>query len=160
MAGLNFHPAPGMAKLPPGFVGVRGMGDILTTNGFAVPDRDMQSADVRMGMAGILATQGFAVPDRDMNPVADYVSGNVRPLGQGSGCGGCSCGGSKGSLNGMGVGDIAADFTAIQGDFAAGNYMGILSAPIMGIPYALPLFAAALLILPGLMGGGGGRRRR
>lgn len=158
MAGLNFHPAPGMAKLPPGFVGMRGMGDILTTSGFAVPDRDMQSADVRMGMGDILATQGFVVPDRDMNPVADFISGNVKPLGQsGSGCGGCSC--AKGSLNGMGVGDIAADFSAIQGDFTSGNYMGILSAPIAGIPYALPLAVAAIFLLSN-MGGGGGRRRR
>lgn len=160
MAGINFHPAPGIHKLPPGFVGMRGMGDLIATGGFSVPDRDMQSADVRMGMGDILATQGYAVPDRDMNPVLDYVSGNVKPLGQGGGCGGCSCGGSSGSINGMGVGDIAADFSAIQSDFSSGNYSAILSAPIMGIPYALPILAAALFILPGMMGGGGGRRRR
>lgn len=158
MAGLNFHPAPGIHKLPPGFVGMRGMGDILATGGFAVPDRDMQSADVRMGMGDILATKGFAVPDRDMNPVMDYVNGTVKPLGQGGGCGGCSC--AKGSINGMGVGDVAADFAAIQGDFTSGNYMGILSAPIMGIPYALPLAIVALMVLPGIIGSSGGRRRR
>ncbi len=161
MAGINFHPAPGIAKLPPGFVGVRGMGALLTTAGFTVPDRDMQSADVRMGMAGILATQAFAVPNRDMNPVADYVSGNVKPLGQGGGCG-CGCAGScsKGSLNGVGVGDLAADFSAIQNDFSTGNYTAILSAPIMGIPYAIPLALAAAFVLPSLFGGSGGRRRR
>ena len=65
MANITGHPAPGMAKLPPGFLAVRGMGDIVTTQGFAVPDRDMRSADVTMGIGDILATQGFAVPDRE-----------------------------------------------------------------------------------------------
>jgi hypothetical protein len=160
MAQLNLHPAPGIHKLPPGFFAARhaGMGDILTTQGFSVPDRDMQATmDYRMGIGEILATQGFSVPNRDMNPVAAYVSGNVRPLGTGVGCCG-TC--AQGSLNGMGMGDIAADFAAIQTDFSSGNYMGILSAPIMGIPYAIPLAIAAAMILPGLLGGSGGRRRR
>ncbi len=156
MAGINFHPAPGMAKLPPGFIGVRGVGSIYATSGFAVPDRDMVSADVRAGIGDILATQGYSVPNRDMNPLADYVSG-ARPM-PGGGVG-CACGG--GSLNGIsGMGDIAADFAAIQNDFSTGNYMGILSAPIMGIPYGIPIALAALMILPGLFSGGGGRRRR
>jgi hypothetical protein len=163
MAGINFHPAPGpFAKLPPGFVAFRGMGDIVATDGFTVPDRSMRSADVTMGIGEILATQGYAVPNRDMNPLADYVSG-ARPMPGGSaGCGGCGCGGNKGSLNGLsGMGDLAADFGAIQNDLSAGNYMGILSAPIMGVPYGIPIALAAVLILPGLLsGGGGGRRRR
>jgi hypothetical protein len=151
-----------MAKLPPGFVGVRGMGSIVNTSGFAVPDRDMVSADMRLGIGDILATQGFSVPNRDMNPLADYVSG-ARPMPGGSagGCGcGCAGGCSKGSLNGVGVGDLAADFAAIQNDFSTGNYSAILSAPIMGIPYGIPLALAALFVLPSLFGGGGGRRRR
>jgi hypothetical protein len=155
---LSSHPAPGIHKLPPGFFAVRhpGVGDILTTQGFAVPDRDMQpSVDYRMGIGDILQTQGFLVPDRVMNPVANYVSGTVKPLGVGC-CSSCA----SGSINGIGVGDIAADFAAIQSDFTSGNYMGILSAPIMGIPYALPLAIAAAMILPGLLSGGGGRRRR
>ena len=164
MAGINLHPAPGAwAKLPPGFLAVRrGTGDIVATSGFAVPDRDMVSADVTLGMGDILQTQGFAVPDRDMNPLAAYVSG-ARPMpGQtpSGGCG-CACGSKSASLNGVqGVGDIAADFAAIQGDFTAGNYMGILSAPIMGIPYALPLGVGLLFLLSNMGGGGGGRRRR
>jgi hypothetical protein len=165
MAGINFHPAPGnINKMMPGWYGVRGVGDILATEGFAVPDRDMVApggVTYTATIGDILATQGFTVPDRSMNPVADFVSGNVKPLGQASGgCGGgCGCG-SKGSLNGMGVGDIAADFAAIQNDFTTGNYMAILSAPIMGVPYGVPLALAALMILPGLLGGGGGGRRR
>jgi hypothetical protein len=163
MANINLHPAPGShAKLPPGFLAVRGTGDIVATNGFTVPDRDMR-ADVTMGIGDILATQGFAVPNRDMNPLADYVSG-ARPMPGGSASGGCGCAGgcsSKGSLNGIhGVGDIAADFAAIQNDFTTANYMGILSAPIAGIPYAIPIALAALFILPGMFSGGGGRRRR
>lgn len=161
MAGIYRHPAPGMAKLPPGFVGVRGMGSIVNTSGFSVPDRDMVSADVRQGIGDILATQGYSVPNRDMNPLADYVSG-ARPMPGSSSGGGCGCAGgcSAGSLNGIGVGDIAADFAAIQNDFSTGNYTAILSAPIMGIPYGIPLALAALFILPGLFSGGGGRRRR
>lgn len=164
MANINLHPAPGShAKLPPGFLAVRGTGDIVATQGFTVPDRDMR-ADVTMGIGDILATQGFSVPNRDMNPLADYVSGaRAMPGGSAGGCG-CAggCGGSKASLNGIrGVGDIAADFAAIQNDFTTANYGAILSAPIMGIPYAIPLALAAVFILPGLMGGSsGGRRRR
>jgi hypothetical protein len=156
---LNMHPAPGIHKLPPGFIGVRqptpGVGDILATQGFSVPDRDMVSpVDYRMGMGDILATQGWTVPNRDMNPVAAYVSGAVKP---GVGCCG-TC--ATPTLNGIGVGDFAADFAAIQGDLSGGNYMSILSAPIMGIPYAIPIALAAAFILPGLLSGGGGRRRR
>ncbi len=169
MAGINFHPAPGnIAKLPPGFFAVRrngGTGDIVATRGFAVPDRDMQpSVDYTMGIGDILATQGFTVPDRNMNPLADYVSGARSMPGGTSKPAGCGCGGScgKATLNGIGgVGDLAADFAAIQNDFSAGNYMGIFSAPIMGIPYGIPLALAAVMILPGLLGGSsGGRRRR
>ena len=162
MAGINFHPAPGhINKLPPGWFAVRrGVSGIVDTMGFDVPDRSMRAAsvDYTATIGDIRNTQGFKVPNRDMNPVAAYVSGNVKPLGQ-SGCG-CSGGCSGGSVNGLGVGDIAADFAAIQNDFSTGNYMGILSAPIMGVPYGVPLALAALLILPGLLSGGGGRRRR
>lgn len=163
MAGINFHPAPGnIAKLLPGFFAVRhnhGMGDIVATAGFDVPDRSMVSADLTMGIGDILATQGFSVPNRDMNPLAQYVSGARAMPGGVSGCG---CGGScGGSLNGIGgVGDIAADFAAIQNDFTTANYGAILSAPIMGVPYAIPLALAALFIIPNMLGGSGGRRRR
>lgn len=146
----------------PGWVGVRGMGDILATDGYTVPDRVMRapvSVDYQATLGDIMATQGFTVPDRVMNPVADYVSGNRAMPG---GCAGCSCkGGAAGaSLNGLrGIGDLAADFAAIQSDFTAGNYTNILSAPIMGIPYAIPLAIAAVMILPGMFSGGGRRRR-
>lgn len=166
MAGINFHPAPGAhAKMLPGWVGVRGVGDIVATSGFSVPDRDMRppSVDYTATIGDILATQGYTVPDRNMNPLADYVTGARAMPGQASG--GCGCAGgcsSKASLNGVsGIGDIAADFAAIQNDFSTGNYMGILSAPIMGIPYGIPLALAAMFVLPSLLGGsGGGRRRR
>lgn len=167
MAGINLHPAPGnIQKLPPGWLAVRrngGTGDIVGTQGFSVPDRDMQpSVDYTATLGDILATQGYTVPDRNMNPLADYVSGARAMPGQASG--GCGCAGGcsdKASLNGVrGIGDIAADFAAIQNDFSTGNYMGILSAPIMGIPYGIPLAVAALMILPGMFSGGGGRRRR
>lgn len=159
MAGIYGHPAPGMAKLPPGFVGVRGMGGILATSGFAVPDRDMVSADYRASIGDILQTQGFAVPNRDMNPLAQYVSGSRAMPG---GVAGCGCGGgcSSGSLNGIGVGDIAADFAAIQNDFSTANYSAILSAPIMGIPYAIPLALAIVFVMPGLLGLGTSRQIR
>lgn len=169
MAGINFHPAPGnIAKLPPGFFAVRrnnGMGDIVATDGFSVPDNSMSapSVDYTATLGDILATQGFTVPDRNMNPLADYVSGARSMPGQASG-GGCGCAGScgKATLNGIrGVGDIAADFAAIQNDFTTANYSAVWSAPIMGIPYAIPIAVAALFILPGMMGGSsGGRRRR
>jgi hypothetical protein len=165
MAGINFHPAPGAhAKMLPGWYGVRGVGDIVATDGFDVPDRSMRapSVDYAATLGDIMATQGFTVPNRDMNPVAAYVSGQrAMPGGSVSGCG-CAGGCGKSSLNGMGdVGDIAADFAAIKNDFTTANYTAILSAPIMGVPYAIPLALAALFILPGMLGGmGGGRRRR
>ncbi len=167
MAGITFHPAPGnIQKLPPGWLAVRrngGTGDIVGTQGFSVPDRDMRpSVDYTATLGDILATQGYTVPDRNMNPLADYVSG-ARPM-PGQASGGCGCAGGcsgKATLNGIGgVGDIAADFAAIQNDFTTANYMGILSAPIAGIPYAIPLALAAMFVLPGLLGGSSGRRRR
>lgn len=168
MAGINFHPAPGnINKLPPDWLNIRGVGDLVDTMGFAVPNRDMVpavSVSRTMGIGEILATQGFTVPDRSMNPVADFVTGNVKPLGTQGGVGGCGCGcsgGCGGSLNGIGVGDISTDFSAITADFTAGNYGAILSAPIMGIPYALPLLLGSVFVLPMLFGGSsGGRRRR
>lgn len=162
---LNVHPAPGAhAKLPPGWLAIRrgGTGDLVTTQGFTVPDRDMRAptVDYMATLGDLIATQGFTVPNRDMNPVADYVSGKrAMPGGSTSGCG-CAGGCGKSSLNGMGgVGDIAADFAAIQNDFTSADYGAILSAPIMGIPYAIPIALAALFILPGMMSGGGRRRR-
>ena len=169
MAGINFHPAPGnIAKLPPGFFAIRrnsGMGDIVSTAGYSVPDNSMSpSVDYTMGVGDILATQGYTVPDRNMNPLADYVAGNRAMPGGTAKPAGCGCGGncgSKATLNGIGgVGDLAADFAAIQNDFSTGNYTAVLSAPIMGVPYGLPIALAALMILPGLFSGGGGRRRR
>lgn len=163
MAGINMHPAPGnINKLPPGWFGVRGVADIVQTQGFAVPDRDMQPAVSYTATIGdILATQGFSVPDRSMNPVLDYTTGNVKPLGmKGCGCAG-SCGCAGGKLNGASIGDISSDFSAFTGDLSAGNFMAALQAPIMGIP--IWMIVAGIVVLPMVLGGGGARsfgRRR
>ena len=102
MAGnLSIHPAPGFGDLLPGW--------------YAVPQNPVDA-----GMSGISYTPGigdilpgvYAVPQ---NPLKDYISGQVRLIGQqsnatgqlngapvGGGCG-CGCGGHGGCGSGMGA---------------------------------------------------------
>lgn len=147
MAGnIPFHPAPGTAnggELPPGF--------------FAV-----QNTPAAHAAYGVTRSRGIAeiipatwtIPE---NPVRAYVSGNWRPLGQGDcggGCGGgggCSCHG--GSLNGIGVGDLATDWNAIQANITAGNW----GAAAQGTVYGFPLWGIAAAVV-GLLMLSGGRR--
>ncbi len=95
MANLNVHPAPGMGDLTAGFFVVPQNPITMATEGIS-----------RVPTLGEFMYGTFVVPQ---NPFKDYVTGAVRPLGQGangmSGLG-CGCGGSCGC--GMGALDLSS----------------------------------------------------
>lgn len=133
MAGnLPFHPAPGIANggsLPAGFLAVPNTEEAARHYGVT---RVRGIADIIPG--------AFSIPE---NPIVGYTTGNVQPLGVsgcGCGCGGHGgCGGATGSLNGIGVGQVLAT------DYAAGNYMQMLSDPLIpSIPIPLWGYLAAI----------------
>lgn len=136
MAGnLNYHPAPGLSELLPGF--------------YTVPQNPIAMAAYGIGYTrgiGEIMEGYYTVPQ---NPVKAYVTGSVKPLGQ-SGCG-CSGGcGHKGQINGMGVvGDLTADFNALSSDFNAGNISAALSQPILSVPLWGWLAGLGILLFAG-----------
>lgn len=147
---LPYHPAPGLGDLLPGY--------------FVVPQNPVTSRDygvtVKPGIGDVLPA-AFSVPE---NPILNYVSGKVKPIGQGASDGGCGCGGgcgscgSGGTINGMGVGDLTADWNSFSSTLSQGNIMGAVQSTFMGIP--VWLLAVAAVAVPMLMQGGGGRGRR
>lgn len=135
---LNFHPAPGLRALLPGW--------------WNVPNNP-----IAMNAYGITRTPGIAeiVPGSfpvPQNPVRDYTTGQVKLIGSGNGCG-CS-GGCAGKINGMG--GFTEDFAGIGAKFGAGDIMGAMQAPLLGVP--LWGWAGGAVAL--LMFAGGSRRRR
>jgi hypothetical protein len=120
MAQLNYHPAPGMGDLLPGF--------------YVVPQNPVQPVKYIRGISEILPGS-FPVPQ---NPVKDYTSGQTKLIGQGvSGCGcGGSCGGcGGGQINGIkGLGDFTTDYGTFTGNLSAGNYMAAIQSTFFGVP--------------------------
>ena len=120
MAQLNYHPAPGMGDLLPGF--------------YVVPQNPVQPVKYIRGISEILPGS-FPVPQ---NPVKDYTRGQTKLIGQNgvSGCG-CGCGGSGscGQINGIkGLGDFTSDYGTFTGNLSAGNYMAALQSTFFGVP--------------------------
>jgi hypothetical protein len=127
-ANIHIHPAPGLGELMPGW--------------FAVPQNPIDFAkngvSYTPGIGDILPAS-FVVPQ---NPIMDYVNGNVKLIGQGSGapkggnvgtakgsgmgcgCGGTcgGCGGGSGHNHGTGMGDISTDFSNMVTDITTGNF--------------------------------------
>jgi hypothetical protein len=120
----NYHPAPGLGDLLPGF--------------FVVPQNPIVPTTYVPRIGDILPGK-FAVPQ---NPIKDYMSGRlnliarepgvVGTLNGMSGCSGgdCGCGGSCGG----GLSGISEDFAMIQADITAGDYGKVIQDPILGIP--------------------------
>lgn len=130
---LNYHPAPGLGDLLPGF--------------FVVPQNPIQPVKYIRGIAEILPGS-FPVPQ---NPVKDFTRGQTKLIGQGvSGCGcGGSCGGCNGQINGVGVGDLSTDWGSFQTAISSGDYMGALKSTFFGIPVWAVGGALVLLMFAG-----------
>lgn len=133
------HPAPGIehgGTLPPGF--------LVAPKGVAA--RKAYGMYRSRGIAEIIPG-AFRVPE---NPVMNYVRG----VGGGLGCScGGSCGSCSGSLNGIGVGDLTADWGAFNTALSAGNYTGAAQSTFFGLPaWGLLAAAAALLMFSGRKG--------
>lgn len=125
----NFHPAPGLGDLLPGF--------------FVVPQNPMHGVNYVPRIGDILPGS-FPVPQ---NPIKDYMTGrlnliarepgvqgtiNGKPATGVSGCSGGSCG-CSGSCGG-GLSGVSEDFAVIQADITAGDYGKVLTDSILGIP--------------------------
>lgn len=152
MAQLNYHPAPGLGDLLPGF--------------FVVPQNPIQPVTYTPRIGEIMPGS-FSVPQ---NPLKDYVTGNVRLIGTGNGVSGCGCGGGCGScntngkINGMsiaGINGISEDWDNIKSEFNQGDYMGLLQAPVFGIPlWGIAAGLVALMLVGGEEHSYYGRSRR
>jgi hypothetical protein len=95
MANLNIHPAPGMGDLTSGFFVVPQNPVTMATEGIS-----------RVPTLGEFMSAAFVVPQ---NPFLAYVSGAVKPLGQGGmGDCGCGCGGHGSCGGGMGALDLSS----------------------------------------------------
>lgn len=150
MAGnIQFHPAPGLGDLMPGW--------------FSVPQNPMTDGITYTPGIGEIMAGNYPVPQ---NPIKDYTNGQVSLLGQQptkgpgmingqvanppSGAGmGCGCGGSCGGCGG-GMGDISSDFTTFTNDLTSGNIIQAIQDPVMG----LPMWGWAALVVVFLSAGG------
>lgn len=126
---IGYHPAPGLGELQPGWFVVpqnpvdgpvtyiRGIGDILSTGGFTVPQNPV-----------ISRASGVIMPIGTVPGAPAQINGKPVSGGLGCGCGGsCGCGG--------GMGDISSEWTQLQTDITAGNYMNALTTDtLFGIP--------------------------
>lgn len=153
MAGnLNYHPAPGLSEILPGWYSVPQ--NPITARAYGIT--------YTPGIGEILnsPTIHFNEPD---NPLRNFVAGRVKALGQsgdcgcGGGCGGCGghggCGGGKprGQINGMGVGDLSTDWQSFTSDLGSGSFLQAIQQPILGAPvwgWALGAIGAFLLFGP------------
>ena len=136
MAQLNYHPAPGMGDLLPGF--------------YVVPQNPVQPVKYIRGISEILPGS-FPVPQ---NPVKDYTRGQTKLIGQtGVGDCGCGCGGSGGcggQINGIrGLGDFSTDYGTFTGNLSAGNYMAALQSTFFGVPVWAVAGALVLVMFAG-----------
>lgn len=150
MAQLNYHPAPGLGEMMPGW--------------FAVPQNPIKD---RSGVSyvpsiGEILPGAFVVPQ---NPIKDYTSGQVKLIGQrGGGAagqingqpvgvsgigGGCGCGGGCGG--GSGMGDISTEWTQLSTDLSNGNIMTALTTDTL---FGLPVWGYVAVLGVYLMAGG------
>jgi hypothetical protein len=143
MAQINYHPAPGLTGILPGW--------------FVVPQNPIQPETYQPGIGEIIGAS-FVVPQ---NPIADYTTGRPNFLGKKPGAparingkpvSSCGCGGACASCSGLG--NIQADLQAISDKVSAGQWGDAIQSPLFGIPLwgILAGVAAATLML-------GGRRR-
>ena len=122
MAGIPFHPAPGLGDMMPGW--------------WTVPQNTVTARQGITKVPGIgeIIDGYYVVPQ---NPIKDFVTNNVKPLATGPGpaglnappssgvsglgCGGgCGCGGMCGGHGGLG--DITTDLSNIVSDIGSGNF--------------------------------------
>lgn len=152
MSMLNFHPAPGLGDLLPGFFVVP-QNPITDTQGVTYVPR-----------IGDILPASYAVPQ---NPIKDYMSGRLNLIGREPGVpgkvngklSGCGCGGTCGGCGGLG--DISSDFSKITTDLSAGNYSQAIQDPIFGIPlWAIGAGLLALFFVGGEKHSYAGRTRR
>src|SRR3972149_2183549 len=155
MAQINYHPAPGLGDLLPGF--------------HTVPQNPFKGEPITyQPRIGEILPASYSVPQ---NPIKDYMGGRLHQIARepgaegvlngkvvGVGCGDVGCGGigNCGCASCGGLGDISSDLSAVSDKFSAGDYMGAIQAPIFGIP--LWAIVAAIVAVPMLMGKSGGRR--
>ena len=127
---LNYHPAPGLGDLLPGF--------------FVVPQNPItdNQGTTYVPRIGDILPGSFPVPQ---NPIKDYMTGQLSLIGRQPGTqgtingkpagGGCGCGGSCGNpACGGGLGDITADMAKISSDISAGNYGQVFSDTVFSVP--------------------------
>lgn len=143
MSMINYHPAPGLGDLLPGF--------------YVVPQNPIQSTTY-VPRIGEILPGSYAVPQ---NPIKDYMAGRLNLIGREPGVpgkvngkpvgvSGCGCGGTCGGCSGGGgLGDISSDFSKISSDFSAGNYGQAIQDPIFGIPLWAIAGGIALLMFAG-----------
>lgn len=140
MSMINYHPAPGLGDLLPGF--------------FVVPQNPITDANgvTYVPRIGEILPGSYAVPQ---NPIKDYMSGRLNLIGREPGVpgmvngklSGCGCGGTCGGCGGLG--DISTDMAKISADFSAGNYSQIFQDSIVGIPVWAIAGGLALLFFMG-----------
>lgn len=148
MAGnIQFHPAPGLGDLMPGW--------------FPVPQNPMTDGISYIPRIGEIMAGNYPVPQ---NPIKDYTKGQVTLLGQQNGCGpgmingqvanpdaglgGCGCGGGC-SGGSKGMGDISTEWTQLTSDVTNGHILDALTQdtifglPIWGYVAGLAIFVMA-----------------
>lgn len=151
MSMINYHPAPGLGDLLPGF--------------FVVPQNPIKDATTYVPRIGEILPGSFVVPQ---NPIKDYMSGRLNLIGRdpsvggtinGKGVSGCGCGGSCGGCGGLG--DLTADWTKIQSDISAGNFSQAIQDTVFGVPvWAIGVGLAAIFFMGGEQHSYYGRTRR
>jgi hypothetical protein len=149
MANLPYHPAPGVVnggKLPPGF--------LVNPQGEA--ERNAYGVYRTRGIAELIPAM-YGEPENPVKRAVGLRSGvnGISGVGDcGCGCGGGGgCGGSRGSLNGIGVGDLTADWTKISGDLSSGNFTTAIQDTVYGFPVWGILAGLAFLFMMDTGGG-------
>lgn len=139
MSMINYHPAPGLGELLPGFFVVP-QNPITDTGGVSYVPR-----------IGDILPGSFPVPQ---NPIKDYMQGRLSLIGRDpnvvgtvNGVSGCGCGGSCGGCGG--VGDISADISKFTSDLSAGNFSQAIQDTVFGVPMWAIGAGLALLFFAG-----------
>lgn len=117
------HPAPGLGDLLPG--------------SYVVPQNPLQGITY-VPRIGEILPGAYVVPQ---NPIKDYMAGRLNLIGREPGAKGtvngisgvgCGCGGGCGACGGLG--SLSDDWSAIQANITAGDYMGALQSTVFGVP--------------------------
>ncbi len=140
MGMINYHPAPGLGDLLPGF--------------FVVPQNPITQGTSYVPRIGDILPGSFPVPQ---NPIKDYMTGRLNMIGRDpnvkgtiNGVGDCGCGGSCSECGSLGMGDISADVSKFTSDLSSGNFQAALSDTVMGIPvWAIGVGLAAIFFMGG-----------